>query len=69
MRVEFLKNQDFKTAQQELAKVGVILTNRQHPKGGYICHLSGELKIAYTLIIRLYLFIRQGRYGLSGRIC
>jgi len=36
--------EDFEKARKELASVGIILYNRKHRKGGYVCRASKELR-------------------------
>ena len=37
----------FEEARKELAKRGIILYNRKHRKGGYVCRASKELKARF----------------------
>ena len=39
-----IKEEDFEKARKELAKRGIILYNRKHRKGGYICRASKKLR-------------------------
>lgn len=51
-----IKNEaEWKKAQAELREAGIILTHRQHRKGGYVCYASTELREALTRVH----FLRQ----------
>ena len=46
-----IKNEaEWKKAQTELREAGIILTHRQHRKGGYVCYASEELREALTRV-------------------
>ena len=42
-RIE-VKPEEFEQARKELASIGIILYNRKHRKGGYVCRASKSLR-------------------------
>lgn len=42
-RVE-IQPENFEQARKELASIGIILYNRKHRKGGYVCRASKALR-------------------------
>lgn len=51
-RVE-IKPENFEEARKELAAIGIILYNRKHRKGGYVCRASKPLRES---LARVYAF-------------
>ena len=45
-----IKEEDFEKARKELAKRGIILYNKKHRKGGYICRASKSLKKSFGVL-------------------
>jgi len=45
--------EDFEKARKELASVGIILYNRKHRKGGYVCRASKELRERLQSLIHI----------------
>ena len=48
--IKITSEADWKKAQAELHEAGIILTHRQHSKGGYVCYASKELTEALNLV-------------------
>ena len=44
-RIELKEGMTWEKTQAKLAAEGIILTHRQHRKGGYVCYASKKLRI------------------------
>lgn len=48
--INITSEEEWKKAQAELHEAGIILTHRQHRKGGYVCYASEELREALNRV-------------------
>ena len=65
-RVE-INPENFEQARKDLASIGIILYNRRHRKGGYVCRANKSLRESIHRMIALKELPKQDIY-LHGKI-